>query len=173
VSPSLALFSALAAVVVCGGLGVVTRKNPVHAAIFLVLTIFGIAGIYIMLEAEFLAAVQVLVYAGGILVLFLFVIMLVDLEERGRLPRGPLGMKAPRMAVVLALAGALLLVLGGVWATLPDTAPGASNALRADGGNLETVAMVMFRHFLLPFELASVLLLVAMIGAIVLAKPKV
>ena len=172
-SASLALFSALAAIVVCGGLGVVTRKNPVHAAIFLVLTIFGIAGIYIMLEAEFLAAVQVLVYAGGILVLFLFVIMLVDLEERGRLPRGPLAMRASHVLLAMALAGALLLVLGGVWASLPDMAPGASDTLRAAGGNLETVAMVMFQNFLLPFEIASLLLLVAMIGAIILAKPRI
>src|SRR5262245_59881504 len=134
VSASLALFAALDAVVVCGAIGVVTRKNPVHAAIFLVLTIFGIAGIYIMLEAEFLAAVQVLVYAGGILVLFLFVIMLVDLEERGRLPRGPIGLRASHLVVALALAGALLLILGGVWASLPHTAPGASDALRAAGG---------------------------------------
>src|SRR5437667_4139885 len=83
-SGSQIVYYILAAVTVSAAVGVITRKNAVHSAIFLVIALMGVAGINVVLEAEFLAAVQVLVYAGGIMVLFLFVIMLVDLEERGR-----------------------------------------------------------------------------------------
>jgi NADH-quinone oxidoreductase subunit J len=172
VSPALAVFYFLGSITALSAVATVTRKNPVHAAIFLVLTFFGVAGIYVLLEAEFLAAVQVLVYAGGILVLFLFVIMLVDLEERGRPPRAMLGFRMRHAVVSLGLAGGVLLLLASVWATMPAISGKPAGALRAQGGNLEAVAMSMFQHNLLPFELASVLLLVAMIGAIVLARPR-
>ena len=176
-SPQLLIFYLLAGIAVACAVGVITRKNPVHSALFLVVAFFAVAGIYVVLEAEFLAAVQVLVYAGGIMVLFLFVIMLVDLEERGRQPRAPLAPRALHMVAAVGLPvltiGAILTVyraLGKVpgWGVSGDTA-----ILRDHGGNLESVSVALFQYYALPFELASVLLLVAMIGAIVLAKSRI
>jgi len=170
----LLVFYLLAGLTVGSASLVVTRRNPVHSALFLVLAFMGVAGIYVILEAEFLAAVQVLVYAGGIMVLFLFVIMLVDLEERGR----PAGAKVPRFrakafGASLLLCGLLVTLLLAAFLTTPYPASsGNGEALRSSGGNLESIAIGMYQHYVLPFELASVLLLVAMIGAVVLAKSR-
>jgi len=155
----------LAAVTVLGAIGVITRKNPVHSALLLIATLMSVAGIYVLLEAEFLAAVQVLVYAGGVMVLFLFVIMLVDLEQRGKDAgaRKKLSRGAVAGGIVLTLV--FLCVLLSTFGMEPLGASAAgSEALRAGGGNLGSIALVMFRYYLLPFELASVLLLVAMVG---------
>jgi NADH-quinone oxidoreductase subunit J len=126
------------------------------------------------MEAEFLAAVQVLVYAGGVMVLFLFVIMLVDLDQRGKkaeevhrkISKGVLA-----TGTVLTIVF-LLLLLSTFGEQSMGVAAASSDALRVDGGNLGAVAMTMFQYYLLPFELISVLLLVAMVGAIYLARFK-
>jgi NADH-quinone oxidoreductase subunit J len=172
-SGSQIVFYLLAALTAIAAVGVITRKNAVHAAILLIAALMGIAGIYVVLEAEFLAAVQVLVYAGGVMVLFLFVIMLVDLEERGRKEKAVRNVSRVAVASGAVLAGVLMLVL---LSTFLDerfaSAPAGAGALQAEGGNLGAVAMSMFRFYLLPFELASVLLLVAMVGAVVLARSR-
>ena len=168
------LFYLLGALTVLGAIGVITRKNAVHSAILLIATLMSVAGIYVVLEAEFLAAVQVLVYAGGVMVLFLFVIMLVDLEQRGR-PEQEERKKLSKatLAAGVLLTGLLLaLMLGTFMTQLFGPAAANSDVVRTDGGNLGAVAMTMFRYYLLPFELASVLLLVAMVGAIYLARFK-
>lgn len=165
------VFYILAAVTILAAVGVITRKSAVHSAIFLIAALMGVAGIYVVLEAEFLAAVQVLVYAGGVMVLFLFVIMLVDLEQRGK-PEG----RARRLSKTTLLSGAslagilMLLLLSTILEHAFAAPAGTAQVLSAEGGNLGAVAMSMFRYYLLPFELASVLLLVAMVGAIVLAR---
>ncbi len=166
------------------GLGVILARNPVHCAIYLLGTLFSVAGMFATLWAEFLAVVQLLVYAGGIMVLFLFVIMLVDLEQRG------LAIEAGRIANRIgtlhrwlwgSAAGVLAIALGMALsrAVLPHaTEQGAlMTAMRGpfagDGavvGNVEYVGQLLYTSYLLPFELASVLLLVAMIGAIVVAR---
>src|SRR2546427_12613535 len=110
-SGSQIVYYILAAVTVLAAVGVITRKSAVHSAIFLIAALMGVAGIYIVLEAEFLAAVQVLVYAGGVMVLFLFVIMLVDLEERGRAERPQRKMSKTYILVGGALTGLLTLTL--------------------------------------------------------------
>src|SRR5438046_9757986 len=110
-SGSQIVYYILAAVTVLAAVGVITRKSAVHSAIFLIAALMGVAGIYIVLEAEFLAAVQVLVYAGGVMVLFLFVIMLVDLEERGRPERPGRKMSAGTIAVGGGLTSVLALTL--------------------------------------------------------------
>jgi len=166
-APSAIVFYMLASMCVVSALMVVTRRNPIHAALFLVLAFFCVAGIYVVLSAEFLAAVQVLVYAGGIMVLFLFVIMLVPLDA------GPARPPARHIAGSLLLAG---LVAGSLitffWNAL-ETRPGEGvEPLTAGGGNIETVGMELYQRYLLPFEIASVLLLVAMVGAVVLARKK-
>jgi NADH-quinone oxidoreductase subunit J len=180
----LAVFTILALVAVVSALLVVLQRNPVHSAFYLVVCFFAVAGLYIMLRAEFLAAVQVMVYAGGIMVLFLFVIMLVDLESREEGGREPprigrhLG-RGPRLVAAL-VAVAFLAVLAPVmiWAPSPEPSPEAvAMSLQggAEGGalgNTEWVGRVLYSSYLLPFEVASVLLLVAMIGAVTLARKK-
>ncbi len=158
-------FYGLAALALFAGIMVVSRKNPVHSAVFLVFGFFCVAGVYITLSAEFIAAVQVLVYAGGIMVLFLFVIMLVPLRTRVR----PLRLKQGAAALLLAalVGSAVLVVYDQVRGT--ETAGEAGAPL----GSIESIGTELYTRYLLPFEVASVLLLVAMIGAIVLARRQV
>lgn len=158
-------FYILAAMTLFAGLMVVTRKNPVHSAIFLVFGFFCVAGIYVTLSAEFVAAVQVLVYAGGIVVLFLFVIMLVPLDTKIR----PIRLKQGAAALLLAaLVGSAVMVIYQQVSGPPgggEAPPGL--------GSIETIGTELYTHYLLPFEVASVLLLVAMIGAVVLARRQI
>jgi NADH-quinone oxidoreductase subunit J len=161
----LAVFYFFAALSVVGGVMMITRKNAVHSAVYLVLTFVAVSAIYIILGADFLFAVQVLVYAGGILVLFLFVIMLVNLEEPRRYTGGKLH---------LVTAAVITLLLFGMLAGLFARA-GAGQVLASSGqaeGNLQAVGLALFREYMFPFEVVSVLLLVAMIGAIVLGRPR-
>jgi NADH-quinone oxidoreductase subunit J len=165
------LFYALAALTVAGGIGVVTLRNPVHAALSLLWTFLMVAVLFVLRHAEFLAAVQVLVYAGGIMVLFLFVIMLVNI--RGIEPGSVfLSQLAPLAIVGGILVGLLLavMILIGVLAT----GTGDAAALQAvDGqpaGNTEAVGMTLYTKYLVPFEVVSVVLLVAMIGAIIFGR---
>src|SRR5262245_19736316 len=167
------VFGLLAAITVLGAIGVITQKNAVHSALLLIATLMSVAGIYVLLEAEFLAAVQVLVYAGGVMVLFLFVIMLVDLEQRGKEPGSVKKISKGAVAAGTVLTLVFLCLLLSTFAMEPlGQSSAGGEALRAGGGNLGSVALVMFRYYLLPFELAPVLLLVAMVGAIVLGRFK-
>jgi NADH-quinone oxidoreductase subunit J len=164
-SLGLLVFYLFAALAVGGAIMMVTRKNAVHSAVYLVLTFVAIAAIYVQLGADFLFAVQVLVYAGGIMVLFLFVIMLVNLEEGRRFSGGRI-----HLLVSAGLAVALFGVLARVFlreAPAPPAAP-----LPTEQGNLELMGLLLYRSYLIPFEVVSLLLLVAMIGAIVLGRPR-
>ena len=167
-APTAAVFYVFASLAVVSGLMVITRRSAIHAALFLVLAFFSVAAIYVVLSAEFLAAVQVLVYTGGIMVLFLFVIMLVPLRRESLRP--PAGHIAGAVVLALLLAGVLISYF---WNAEPRDVFGPTTALAAAGGNIETVGMELYTRYLLPFEIASVLLLVAMIGAVVLARKQV
>jgi len=165
------LFYVFAGLTILGSIGVVTLKNPVHAALSLLGTFFMVAVLFVMRHAEFLAAVQVLVYAGGIMVLFLFVIMLVNVKGFNA-DRAFLSHLMPIALVGVVLLGALLSagVLLGVLA-IGDGNFAALNTV--DGqqlGNTETVGMELYTRYLVPFEVVSVVLLVAMIGAIVFGR---
>lgn len=160
------LFLGFAALLVASSVMVVIHRNPVTSALFLVLSFCSLAGIYLMLQAEFLGMVQIIVYAGAIMVLFLFVIMYLNLQhdvETGAqiaLRRGIGWM----VGGLLLLFGALLVNRG--WAPGPVAAE-----LPAQGhGNAAAIGKVLYSRFLFPFEITSVLLLVAMVGAVVLAK---
>ena len=162
------IFLLLALVALASAVMVVTRRNPVHAALYLVVTFFAVAAVYVVLHAEFLGVVQLLVYAGGIMVLFLFVILLVD--RPGAAPAGK-----PRKVHVAGSVLMTALVVGLLAAHFLRGGPAGSagkELLSAEGGNLEAVAMALFRSYLLPFEAVSILLLVALVGAIVLARSK-
>src|SRR5436190_19670259 len=113
------VFGLLAAMTVMGAIGVITRKNPVHSALLLIATLMSVAGIYVLLEAEFLAAVQVLVYAGGVMVLFLFVIMLVDLAQRGQEAAPPRRISKGAVAAGVVLTLLFLCVLLSTFAMEP------------------------------------------------------
>jgi len=147
---------------------VVSTRDTVHSVLFLVLDFLFVAALYVLLGAQFLAAIQVLVYAGGIVVLYLFVVMLVNL------PRPPEAHQDPhrRTKLGFGLAAAVLVELGAIAAygyARPVPAAAAAPAMPVSG-NTEQVGWLLYTNYLIPFEIASMLLLVAMIGAIVLAK---
>jgi NADH-quinone oxidoreductase subunit J len=165
------VFYLLAAVCLLAAGGVVVANNPVHAGVFLILCFFNVAAIFVMLGAEFLAAVQVIVYAGAILVLVLFVLMLVDPDD---LPE--FHAARPVQRTVGLLLGAILLLEVGA-AILNRTVVGQQgNAtpviVDQIGGNTQAVGRVLYTQYLLPFEIVSLVLLVGIIGAIVLALPE-
>lgn len=174
-------FWTFATLAVLGAIGVVTMRQPIHSAIFLLATFLAVAALFVSQRAEFLGAVQVLVYAGGVMVLFLFTIMLVNVKRQAT------ERYVSRSAGAALLAGLLLLVLVGGLVVgdarrLPAGPPADGAALSAVvvpaaaggtetvTGNSQTVAWALYRDWLLPFEIVSVLLLVAMIGAVVLGK---
>jgi len=167
----LILFYIFAARTLVSAILVITQKNVVHSAVFLASTLLSVAGIFLTLHAEFLAGVQVIVYVGGILVLFVFVMMLISLE-RSTTER----QFSRHWMIALIAAAALIAELGyGIYRgkdsfMLPS--PDAQAAADTLTGNTEVVGTALFTSFLLPFEIASILLLVAIVGAVVLAKRK-
>src|SRR5215218_7654810 len=162
------VFAAAAAIILGGALGVVLSPNPVHSALMLVATLFGVAVIFVQQEAHFLAAVQVIVYAGAIVVLFLFVIMLLGVDKAESLRQEHLPGQRP-LAVIggLATLGLLLVVLLG--AENPVTG-GEGVAGFGDGTNVEELAHVLFSQYVFAFEITSLLLTIAVVGAVVLAR---
>jgi NADH-quinone oxidoreductase subunit J len=170
------LFYVMAAVALGGGFGVVTGRSPVASLLFMVTTLASVAGIFVLLNAHFLAAVQVIVYAGAIMVLFLFVIMLLNLghDYRSDLKGGVWAVLA--FAVSGLLAGVLARQLRGAEAGVaPGTFPGgaAIDAALAEHGAVGAIAFPLFERYVVPFEITGILLLVAVVGAIVLAKRRV
>jgi NADH-quinone oxidoreductase subunit J len=164
------VFYFFAALAIASSILVVTRRNAVHSAIFLITALLATAGIFLQLQAEFLFIVQIILYVGGIMVLFVFVIMLVNLDvavHQMRFRRQ--AWIAALIAIVLGLELALALRVGQVGLPPASSAPPAS-VLQP---NTELVGRALFSGYMLPFEIASVLLLVAMIGAVVMAKRKV
>ena len=168
-------FYVVAALALAGGIGVITFKNPVHAALALLETFVMVAVLFVLRHAEFLAAVQVLVYAGGIMVLYLFVIMLVrvknlSIEEVFLTGIAPLAVLGGVLLGTLVAAGILL---GSMAAG--DASADVMRTIVTEGGaevigNTEAVGWVLYMKYLVPFEIVSVLLLVAMIGAIVFGR---
>jgi NADH-quinone oxidoreductase subunit J len=160
---TLYLFYFLSFLALMCGLMVVFSKNPVHSVLYLVITFFSIAGHYILLNAQFLAVVHIVVYAGAIMVLFLFVIMLLNLNEETE-PQKKIVSK-----ISAVVAGGLMLV------TLTGALKGSEtmyikNPVDGNVGLVNRLGSVLFNEFLFPFEIASVLLLAAMVGAIMIAK---
>ncbi|HEU4683138.1 MAG TPA: NADH-quinone oxidoreductase subunit J [Nitrospira sp.] len=157
-------FFYFAVIIAATSILVVALRNPIYSALSLLIMFFHVAGLYVTLHAEFLAAVQVIVYAGAILVLYLFVVMLLNMKQDERYHR-----QWPAAAVT----GFLLLAEGAVVSMIKGrSAPPAGDAAAEAGGpgNTEALGDVLYSTYLYPFEVASLLLLVAMIGAIILAK---
>jgi len=159
---------------IVGALGVVLNSNPVHAALSLVGTLFGIAVLFVAQGANFLAAVQVIVYAGAIVVLFLFVLMLLGVDQAEDLSVEPLG-GGQRIAAVLIGLAILALPLFAFWSTEGDAtgAPAAEGAADMIDGGVADIAQLgesLFTTYLFAFEVTSVLLVIAVVGAVVMAR---
>jgi len=164
-------FYVLAAFILGFAILVVSTKDTVHSVLFLVLDFLFVAALYVLLNAPFLAVIQVLVYAGGIVVLYLFVVMLVNLKRPPEAHQDP----HRRTRLGFGLAAAVLLELGAISLhdyirPAPVLAAAGTTTNIPVSGNTEQVGWLLYTNYLIPFEIASMLLLVAMIGAIVLAK---
>jgi NADH-quinone oxidoreductase subunit J len=168
------VFVAAAAMVLVGAVGVVVRNHPVHAALSLILTLFGVAVLFVAQEAHFLAAVQVIVYAGAIVVLFLFVIMLLGVDRTEDLQVEPI--TAQRSLATLVGAGTLamlvLAVVNGADAIRSNSGSGIDDATVTGDpdSNVRQIAQNLFGDQVFAFELVSVLLIVAVVGTVVLSR---
>lgn len=164
-----AFFYAFAALTVLGAILTVTLRNAIHCAIALIASLAGIAGLYLLQKAEFLFVVQIMLYIGGVMVLFLFVIMLVNLDSAAKERQ----YHRHWLAALVCIVGT-----GALFATFLHQGMGS---LKLDApippvpgtGNIETLAMVLFREYLVPFEVASLLLLVAVVGGVMMARKRI
>lgn len=157
----LALFFALATIAVAGGVSLILQKHPIHSALSLIVVMVSLAGLYLLLGAEFISAVQIIVYAGAIMVLFIFVIMLLNAgaEERTNFSR---------MATYVGVPLAVVLAAGLAWWVSQGSQSLA--ALPGEVTSTHNLSVMLFREYAFPFELTSVLILIAILGAIVLAQ---
>jgi len=168
------VFLCAGAMILTGAIGVVTRSHPVHAALSLVLTLFGVAVLFVAQEAHFLAAVQVIVYAGAIVVLFLFVIMLLGVDRSESLRIDPIKIQRPLAGIVgVGLVG----LIGGAILQAKDSIRTRGEGLQVAGAetgvhdsNIEQLANDLFGNRVFAFELTSVLLVIAVVGTVLLAR---
>ena len=162
------VFWVFAPIAVASGIAMLMQRNAVHAALLLIVNFFCIAIFFLLLDAPFLFAVQVIVYAGAIMVLFLFVIMLLGVEGDETLRERLVGQRAGAIALGVALAGEVFFAAraGIGFAT---KAPGGFDRVNS-GGNTQALARVLFRDYFFPFEATSILLIVAAVAAVVLAR---
>ena len=155
------VFLALAAVAVAGAVNVIVQRHPIHSAISLIVVMVSLAGLFLTLEAEFIAALQIIVYAGAIMVLFVFVIMLLNAGEEERTSMS-------RMARYVGVP--LGIVLLGELAYQVGAASLSMTAQPSPAGAIHGLSMLLFQDFVFPFELTSILILIAILGALVLAQ---
>jgi NADH-quinone oxidoreductase subunit J len=165
----MAVFIASAVVILTGAIGVIASRNPVHAALFLVQTLFGVAALFVLQEAHFLAAVQIIVYAGAIVILFLFVIMLLGVDKAEDLDVEPIAGQRP-LAVVIGAAGVgLMLTVLMIAVDAISGAPSSTGPL-GEQPNVNEIAESIFGDYVFAFQLTGVLLTIAVVGAVALAR---
>jgi NADH-quinone oxidoreductase subunit J len=162
------LFYSFALLTLVGAILTISLRNAVHCAVALITSLAGVAGLFLLQRAEFLFAVQIVLYIGGITVLFLFVIMLVNLDQTANLARYHRHWLVPALAVAGTLA-----VLAGFLTRGSGTLALAAPRQGGSEGNVERLADMLFRDYLVPFEAASLLLLVAIVGGVLMARKKV
>jgi len=166
----LIVFYILASITVLASIGVVSQRNPMHSVMLLIVSFAGLAGLYILLDAPFTAVTQIIIYAGAIMVLFLFVVMLLNAQSEDEVIPARLGPHAMRLAVLLSLLLAIELVEGIV--------PLARETFREDAGTIASISSVAqigsklydTKYYAFAFEVTSVLILVSMVGAVVIAR---
>jgi NADH-quinone oxidoreductase subunit J len=168
--PSVLVFVTATLLILVGAVSVITVTNPVHAAISLITTLFGVAIAFIAQSADFLAAVQIIVYAGAIVVLFLFVIMFLGVDRSMDVKVEPLlGQRAFAGAgVVITVAGIIALMARSHWVTGATSASGS--ALQSGQGNVRQLGTAVFTTYLFAFEATAALLIIAVVGAVLLAR---
>ena len=161
-----------AAIILTGALGVVASRNPVHSALFLIQTLIGVAVIFVVQDAHFLAAVQVVVYAGAIVILFLFVIMLLGVDKAEDLGVEPIGGQKPLAAVFGAsmLAAAFTIVLVATDGATGGRTTDIERSLENGRSDIERIGRVLFTDYLVAFQLTAALLTIGVIGAVVLTR---
>ncbi len=157
----LAVFFVLAAIAVAGAVSLIVQRHPIHSALSLIVVMAALAGLYLLLEAEFIAAIQVIVYAGAIMVLFVFVIMLLNAGSEERT-------NVSRTAFYAGVPLAIFLLIELAYRVAGASAPMAAQPSPAAATH--GLAMLLFQDFVFPFEATSILILIAILGAIVLAK---
>ena len=168
-APSVLVFVTSAVLILTGAVGVITVKNPVHAALSLIMTLFGVAVAFVAQAADFLAAVQIIVYAGAIVVLFLFVIMFLGVDQRDHVHFEPLvGQRAfAGVGVAITVAGLVTLMARSHWVT---GAVSVTGKLTSNAGNVKQVGTAVFTTYLFAFEATAALLIIAVVGAVLLAR---
>ncbi|MGA2623626.1 MAG: NADH-quinone oxidoreductase subunit J [Bacteroidota bacterium] len=156
----------VAGVAIASAILMVTRRNPIMSVLFLIVNFFCLALLYLALKAQFIAIIQILVYAGAIMVLFLFVIMLLNLKDERTRNEKPGYTKIMAVALACVVLGELLvsIVVSGT------SGPLAASPMAAQIGTVESIGKVMFSQYVLPFEVTSIVLLAAIVGVVVLAK---
>jgi len=164
-TPDRLLFFVLASLAVLSALAVITRKNPITAVMFLVMHFLMLAGLYLSLRAQFMAAIQVLVYAGAIMVLVVFVIMLLNLGNEESLRQNILSKESVGIALAVLLGGGIIFA---VTRTMHDTSELSDKAVA--NGSIEGIGKALFTTYVFPFEMVSLVLLAAAVGAVVLTK---
>jgi NADH-quinone oxidoreductase subunit J len=158
------LFLVFGAICLGGAINLLAQRHPISSALSLIVVMGSLAVIYLLLGAEFVAAVQIIIYAGAIMVLFTFVIMLLNAGEEER-------SKGNRIALILGVPGLLLGGAVGMWVFLKKM-PQSSLELTGFRGSAPALGRLLFKEYLLPFEVTSVLILIAIMGAVVLARPR-
>jgi NADH-quinone oxidoreductase subunit J len=168
------VFFSAAVMIIGGAIGVITLKNPVHAALGLVLTLFGVAVQFVAMEAHFLAAVQVIVYAGAIVVLFLFVIMLLGIDESIDLSIEPIPIQRPLAAVMtlglVGILGAAIVRAQDALVINPGTGIDTAGETGNNDANIQQLAANLYGDHVFAFQLTSVLLIVAVVGTVLLTR---
>ena len=162
----LVAFYIFAGIAVLASLGVVAQRNTMHSVLLLIVSFGGLAGLYILLDAPFTAVTQIIIYAGAIMVLFLFVVMLLNVPREEPAPAGMLGSGAIKAAVVLSLLMGAEVVWAVTQIPLTSFSPGHASAV----SSVANIGQVLFTKHAFAFEVTSILILVAMVGAVVLAQ---
>jgi NADH-quinone oxidoreductase subunit J len=170
--PSILIFATSALLILVGAIGVITVKNPVHAALSLIMTLFGVAVAFVAQSADFLAAVQIIVYAGAIVVLFLFVIMFLGVDRRDSVSVDPLvGQRAfAGVGVLITVAGLIALMARSHWVTGALSVSTQGHALATGSQNVKQLGTAIFTTYLFAFEATAALLIIAVVGAVMLAR---
>jgi NADH-quinone oxidoreductase subunit J len=166
------VFATAALLILIGAIGVITLVNPVHAALSLIMTLFGVAVAFVAQSADFLAAVQIIVYAGAIVVLFLFVIMFLGVDRRDSVTVDPLvGQRAfAAVGVLITVAGLITLMARSHWVTGALSVSTHGQALTTGSQNVKQLGTAIFTTYLFAFEATASLLIIAVVGAVVLAR---
>lgn len=160
---SILFFIVIGAVCLASAIGVISSRHPIHSALYLLVNFVSLAVLYVTLEAQFLAAAQVIIYAGGIVILILFVIMLIGSEKIET--RAPHRTWTPYAGILLGVT-----LISSMIFSFVETPSGSATTTTINGGAPETLGIALFTRYILPFEMAAVLLLVALLGALLLAR---